>query len=72
MAAFTQAGNVYAGQKTPVTVNGGASPVALTDTLVLNGVKFTMSEWIKRGCLDPATVVGNVNTYTVINNPRSV
>lgn len=72
MAAFTQAGRVYAGQKTLITVNGGASPVALTDTLKLNDTTFTMLEWVRRGCLDPATVVGNVNTYTIINNPACV
>lgn len=68
MAAFTQAGYLSPGKT--FTVDGGVTPVAITDTLVLNGVKQTLREWIRRGRISLVSVNVNINTYMVLSTPE--
>lgn len=72
MASFAQAGRSNAGTKNPVTVNGGSSAVALTDTLTLHGRTYTILEWIRRGVLRTTSVSGNTVTYQLAHEPESV
>lgn len=70
MAAFTVTG--YKSPGVTFDVDGGGSAVANTDTLKLNGVKQTVQEWVKRGCIRLSSTTGNVNTYHVLWNPEMV
>ena len=72
MATFTQAGRVYAGQKTLVIVDGGTAPVERSDTLKLNGRTLTMLEWIRRGVLRTVSTTGYAISYLVQAEPESV
>jgi hypothetical protein len=71
MAAFTQSGRTHPGSKTAITVNGGASAVALTDTLTLHGKTLTILEWVRRGVLRPGATAGNAQDYLITSNPES-
>ena len=67
MATFT-----ISGKKNPgdiITADGGASPVALTDTLTVHGYSETVSEALKRGLVRVGSVNANVTTYQLLQNP---
>lgn len=53
-----------------VAVDGVATDVLGTDTLVLHGISLSINEWIRRGRIRPATVAGFVTTYHLMDNPE--
>lgn len=67
MASFTHTPKLNPGHSIPV--DGVTVAPALTDTLTLHGVKMSITEWVRRGYLRPASTTGFVTTYHVLNNP---
>ena len=62
----------HSGKKNPgdnISCNGGASPVALTDTLTVHGYTETVQEALRRGLVRVASVSGNTTVYQLQQNP---
>lgn len=68
MANFIKTG--YLSPGVTFTVDGGGSAVSLSDTLVLNGTKLPISEWVRTGVIRFKSNSGNVNTYHLMANPE--
>ena len=69
MASFTVSGYLNPGQTFTVT---NATAPALTDTVVLHGIKQTVSEWTKCGVFSFVGSVSTTHTYHLNCNPEIV
>jgi hypothetical protein len=72
MANYVQSG--YKSPGVQITVDAGEEGTIniAADTLVLNGEKQTLREWVRRGVLRTVTATGSVNTYYIESPPEGV
>lgn len=69
MASFTKTG-IKVGEI--FTIDGGAAVPAAADFLTLNGIKTSISNWIRCGVMRPVSTTGNVTTYHKMTNTSIV